>query len=78
MAEKRGLEEENRGSKSILYNVGLAEATETITTFVLFCLFPEWFSLIAYTFAAVCLFTAFVRIRLATLTFAEMTNTSAL
>ncbi len=69
MAEKRGLDDESRGPKSILYNVGLAEATETIVTFLLFCLFPTWFSVIAYVFAAVCLYTAVVRVRLATLIF---------
>ena len=62
MAEKRGLEESERGSKSLLYTTGLAEATETIFVFVLFCLFPAYFAPIAYIFAAVCLYTAAVRV----------------
>ena len=65
MAEKRGLEESARGSKSLLYTAGLAEATETIAVFVLFCLFPAWFSLIAYIFAAVVLVTTLSRFVLA-------------
>ena len=47
MSEKQGISEESRGSKSLLYSVGLAEATETIGVFVLSCLFPAWFSTIA-------------------------------
>ncbi len=40
MAEKRGLETDARGEKSIFFTTGLAEATETIAVFVLACLFP--------------------------------------
>ena len=63
MAEKRGTAE--RGSKSLLYTTGLAEATETIAVFVAMCLFPEAFAGIAYAFAAVCAYTTFSRIMLA-------------
>ena len=65
MAEKRGLEETDRGSKSLLYTTGLAEATETICVFVAFCLFPNWFSEIAWVFAIVVAYTTFSRIMLA-------------
>ena len=65
MAEKRGLDEDARGSKSILYTTGLAEATETIVVFVLMCLFPAWFSIIAWIFAAIVAYTTFSRIMLA-------------
>ncbi len=65
MAEKRGLDEQDRGSKSLLYTTGLAEATETIVVFVLFCLFPGWFSTIAWIFAAVVVYTTFSRFMLA-------------
>lgn len=65
MAEKRGLGENARGSKSLLYTTGLAEATETICVFVLFCLFPNWFSAIAWGFAAIVAYTTFSRIMLA-------------
>ncbi len=65
MAEKRGVDEARRGSKSLLYTVGLAEATETIAVFVLFCLFPAWFSMIAYMFSAIVLITTITRFMLA-------------
>lgn len=71
MAEKRGIDEQDRGSKSLLYTTGLAEATETIGVFVLFCLFPSWFSMIAWGFAAIVAYTTFSRIMLARETFAN-------
>jgi phosphatidylglycerophosphate synthase len=71
MAEKRGATEEQRGSKSLVYTTGLAEATETIAVFVAFCLFPTWFSVIAFGFAALCLITVVSRIWLAAQTFTD-------
>ena len=69
IAEKRKMETSVRGEKSIFFTAGLAEATETIAVFVAFCLFPAWFPQIAYTFAAVCFYTAASRIVLAGRTF---------
>lgn len=63
MAEKRGTPE--RGTKSLLYSTGWAEATETIVVFVLACVAPTWFPWLAWGFGAVCLYTAFSRIMLA-------------
>ncbi len=71
IAEKRGATEEQRGSKSLVYTTGLAEATETIMVFVLFCLFPAWFPIIAYCFATLCLITVVSRIWLAVQTFTD-------
>ena len=67
MAEKRGKEGETveRGSKSLLYTTGLAEATETISVFVAMCVFPGAFAWLAWGFGAVCLYTACSRIMLA-------------
>lgn len=65
MAEKRDLSTNQRGSKSLYFTTGLAEGTETIVTFVLFCLLPQWFALIAYIFAGICFYTALSRIVLA-------------
>lgn len=62
MAEKHGLKTDQRGEKSIFFTTGLAEATETIATFALFCLFPSYFAPIAYVFALVCFYTTAVRI----------------
>jgi len=62
MAEKHGLVDTQHGSKSLYFTTGLAEATETIVVFVAFCLFPEWFAPIAWTYAAICFYTALSRI----------------
>ena len=69
MAAKRGLTTEARGAKSLYFTTGLAEATETIAVFCLFCLFPDWFAPIAYVFAAMTLVTAAARVLLATRVF---------
>ncbi len=65
MAEKRGLSSAARGEKSLFFTSGLAEATETIAVFVLFCLLPGYFAAIAYVFAAMTGVTAVARIFLA-------------
>ena len=65
MAEKRGLESQARGDKSLFFTTGLAEATETIAVFVAMCLLPAWFPLLAWGFAAICFYTALSRIVLA-------------
>ena len=65
MAEKRGLESQARGEKSLFFTTGLAEATETIAVFVAMCLLPAWFPLLAWGFAAICFYTALSRIVLA-------------
>ncbi len=70
MAEKRGLETEVRGSKSLFFTTGLAEATETIAVFTIACLIPSWFPLLAWGFAALCVYTAVVRIVIAWRAFA--------
>jgi phosphatidylglycerophosphate synthase len=62
MAEKHGLSTDQRGEKSFFFTTGLAEATETIAVFVLACLFPAWFPVLAYVFAVICLYTALSRI----------------
>lgn len=65
MAEKHGMQTLARGEKSLFFTTGLAEAGETLFAFVLACLFPAWFPLIAWTFAAITLYTAAARIVLA-------------
>ncbi len=65
LAERRGLATVARGEKSIFFTTGLAEATETFAVFVLACLFPGWFPVLAYVFAAIVLYTALSRIVLA-------------
>jgi phosphatidylglycerophosphate synthase len=69
MAERRKLQTDARGSKSLYFTTGLAEATETIAAFALACIFPGWFPVIAWVFAAMTLYTALCRIVLAVRTF---------
>ncbi len=65
MAEKRGLSTEARGPKSLFFTTGLAEATETILVFAAMCLFPAWFPLLAWAFAALTVYTTLSRLVLA-------------
>jgi phosphatidylglycerophosphate synthase len=58
LAEKRGLKTQVQGKKSFYYMAGLAEGFETIFVFVLSCLMPEFFPIIAYAFGALCIATA--------------------
>lgn len=74
MAEKRQMDTDVRGQKSLYFTTGLAEATETIAVFCASCLFPQWFVPIAYVFAALCIYTTISRIVLAGRVFAEPGN----
>jgi phosphatidylglycerophosphate synthase len=65
MAAKRGLATDLRGKKSLYYLGGLTEGTETILTFVLACLLPDFFPLIAWVFGALCWLTTATRIAVA-------------
>ncbi len=62
MAGKRGIDNPVYQNKSLYYMSGLTEGTETIACFVLFCLLPHHFAVIAYVFGAACWFTTFTRI----------------
>jgi phosphatidylglycerophosphate synthase len=64
-AERRKLVGAARGEKSLYFTAGLAEATETLAVFCLFCVFPAWFPPLAYGFAAATFATAAARILLA-------------
>lgn len=75
MAEKRGETSDARGSKSLFFTTGLAEATETILFFIAFCLFPAWFAALAYVFAALTFYTALSRIVLASKAFPKEKET---
>jgi len=65
LAEKHELSTQQRGSKSLYFSTGLLEGTETIAFFVILCVWPQHFSLLAYLFAAGCFYTAFARVWLA-------------
>ncbi len=62
MAGKRNIENPVYQHKSLYYIGGLTEGTETIACFIMLCLLPEHFSVIAYSFALLCWITTFTRI----------------
>ena len=53
------------GEKAFVYSTGLVEGTETITVFILMCLLPAYFALLAWIFAALCVVTIGQRVFLA-------------
>ncbi len=65
IAAQRGETTQAHGKKSFFYSTGLAEGTETIAAFIAMCLFPAWFGVIAYAYAALCTLTVFQRSALA-------------
>lgn len=62
MAGKRKIENPVYKHKSLYYISGLTEGTETIACFIILCLFPQHFAVIAYSFAFLCWITTFTRI----------------
>ena len=61
LAAKRGLQTAAHGAKSFFYSTGLAEGTETILAFILFCLWPAHFPAIALAYAGLCIVTVVQR-----------------
>lgn len=62
MAERRNLSRIQYPNKGIYYLSGLAEGTETILFFMAFCIWPQHFAALAWTFAAICVVSATLRI----------------
>jgi len=71
IAAKRGAETTAHGRKSFFYSTGLAEGTETIAVFMAMCLFPAWFGVLAYAYAALCALTVFQRSLMARAAFGD-------
>jgi phosphatidylglycerophosphate synthase len=65
LAAKRGLTERAPSGRSFTYIGGLTEGAETIAAFVLFCLVPERFPLLAYLFGGLCWITTVGRVLMA-------------
>ena len=61
VAAGKAIETRAHGVKSFFYSTGLAEGAETIGVFVAMCLFPDWFALIAYSYAGLCALTVIQR-----------------
>ncbi|MCM2296812.1 CDP-alcohol phosphatidyltransferase family protein [Rhodoferax sp.] len=62
LAAKRGNSSTAYPNKGFYYLGGLTESTETIAVFVLMCLVPTWFDVLAYGFAGLCALTTVSRI----------------
>ena len=62
MAAKRSISTEQRGRKSLYYLGGITEGTETILLFVLSCIFPDAFPVLAWIFGGLCWITTGARI----------------
>lgn len=65
IAAERGDASDAHGKKSFFYSTGLAEGAETIAVFIAMCVFPAWFAVLAYVYAALCVITVFQRSALA-------------
>lgn len=71
ISTKRGITSDRLKQKSFFYSVGLMEGTETIVFFVLFCLWPDRFGILAWIFGGLCWLTTVLRIVTGVLVFRE-------
>ena len=71
LAEKQNMHTEVHGRKSLYFTSGLLEGTETIAFFLLLCLLPGWFAVLALGYGVLCLITAAARVLLAAKTFRD-------
>jgi phosphatidylglycerophosphate synthase len=68
LAERHHFHSEGHGQKSIFFLGGLVEGSETVSVFVLACIFPQWFAWIAVIFGVLCWMTTGARIVVAIFT----------
>ena len=62
LAEKHDLTTAAQGQKSLYYSNGILEGTETIVFFVLLCLLPQHFAILAWIFGIACFLTGALRV----------------
>ena len=74
MAEKRGLESDVQGSKSIFYIAGLAEGTETIAFFAIVIIWPGAFIPAAFVYAGIVYLSVIGRVASSYLILKELTS----
>ena len=60
-AEKQGISSDSHGLKAFYYLGGLTEGTETILFFVIICMFPACFPILAVVFGSLCWITVLGR-----------------
>ena len=61
LAAKSAVSGTELGQKSFYYSRGLIEGTETIAAFIAMAIWPQWFAVIAWSLAALCVVTAALR-----------------
>ena len=61
ISHKRGQPIAPYPGKGLQFVGGLTEGAETIAAFAAMCIFPQWFPVIAFAFAAACMVTAAMR-----------------
>lgn len=71
LAERRGMETQAQGVKSLYFSNGLLEGTETIGFFVLLCVFSWGFAPMSWIFGTLCFLGGAVRIYSASRIFRE-------
>ena len=69
IAARRNDDDGTHGPKAFIYSTGLMEGGETIAFFLLFCLFPAFFTTLALIFAALCVLTVAQRVAFAAKSF---------
>lgn len=62
LAERRGLQTQKRGIKSLFFSGGLLEGSETIAFFAAIAVWPQYFVWLSLIFAALTFLTAVMRI----------------
>ncbi len=62
MAKEKKIKDVTYPQKGFYYLGGLTEGTETVICFTLFCLFPDYFPVLAFIFAGMCTLTAIFRV----------------
>lgn len=65
LAEKKGMQTQSRGEKSLYFTAGIMEGGETILFLTLMCLWPAAFPPLAWTFGGLTLITTGARVLLA-------------
>ena len=62
---RRGVNDQGHGEKAFIYSTGLMEGGETIAFFIVMCLLPGYFGILAFIFAGLCIATMCQRLWLA-------------
>jgi hypothetical protein len=62
MAERRSMADHRLPDKGFYYLGGFAEGTETIIFFIIICVFPALFPILAWIFGVLCLLSTAARI----------------